>query len=139
MAESLAPVECVLDGELVAFDRAGRISRAALDERTARTAGADAATVRRLAARTPVQYLAYDLLWLDGVHTAELPYRDRRDLLDGLGLAGPNWQTPPHFGPGGGAAAKAVSAEQGLAGVVAKRLDSVYEPGAETRTWRRVT
>lgn len=146
LAERLAPVECVLDGELVAFDKSGRISRAALDERAARTArtgtgaGRDAATIRRLAARTPVQYLVYDLLWLDGVHTTELPYRDRRDLLDGLGLAGPNWQTPPYFGPAGGAAARAatsVSAEQGLAGVVAKRLDSAY--GTDPKDWRRVS
>ena len=140
MAERLAPTECVLDGELVAFDRAGRISRAALDERAKRMAGsrADSATIRRLAARTPVQFLAYDLLWLDGEPAVDLPYRDRRDLLDGLGLTGPNWQTPPYFGPGGGAAARATSAEQGLAGVVAKRLVAPYAPGERANAWRRV-
>jgi bifunctional non-homologous end joining protein LigD len=139
MAERLAPTECVLDGELVAFDRGGRISREALDERVARLArNADSATVRRQAARTPVQYLAYDLLWLDGVPTPDLPYRDRRDLLDGLGLAGANWQTPPYFGPGGGAVAKQTSAEQGLAGVVAKRLDAPYAPGEQAKAWRWV-
>jgi len=63
-----------------------------------------------LAARTPVQFLVFDLLWLDGVSTVDLPYAERRDLLDGLGRdslgpAGANWQTPPYFGPGGGAAA----------------------------------
>jgi bifunctional non-homologous end joining protein LigD len=138
MAERLAPTECVLDGELVAFDKAGLISRAALDERLKRSAAAESATIRRLASRTPVQFLAYDLLWLDGVPTPDLPYRDRRDLLDGLGLAGANWQTPPYFGPGGGAAAKETSTAQGLAGVVAKRLDAPYEPGASAKTWRRV-
>jgi bifunctional non-homologous end joining protein LigD len=139
MAERLAPTECVLDGELVAFDRGGRISRTALDERVARLAkSADSATVRRLAARTPVQYLAYDLLWLDGVPALDLPYRDRRDLLDGLGLAGANWQTPPHFGPGGGAVARETSDAQGLAGVVAKRLDAPYTPGGRAKAWRWV-
>jgi len=139
MAERLAPTECVLDGELVAFDKAGRISRAALDERAARTKDArDSTAIRRLASRWPAQYLAYDVLWLDGVPTVDLPYRQRRDLLDGLGLAGDNWQTPPYFGPGGGAAAaaaRATSAEQGLPGVVAKRLDAPY---GRPRAWRRV-
>jgi bifunctional non-homologous end joining protein LigD len=136
MAERLAPTECVLDGELVAFDKAGRISRAALDDRAARTKDArDSSTIRRLANRWPVQYLAYDVLWLDGVPTVALPYRDRRDLLDGLGLAGDNWQTPPYFGPGGGAAAKSTSAGQGLPGVVAKRLDAPY---GQAKAWRRV-
>jgi len=139
MAERLAPTECVLDGELVAFDRSGRISRAALDERAARTKDArDGSTIRRLASRWPVQYLAYDLLWLDGVHTVDLPYRDRRDLLEGLGLTGDNWQTPPYFGPGDGAAgtvARAIGTEQGLPGVVAKRLDAPY---GQAKAWRRV-
>ena len=133
MAEGLAPTECVLDGELVAFDRSGRVSRAELDRRASR-ADTDGAAVRRLAARTPVQFLAVDLMWLDGVSTVDLPYADRRDLLDGLGLTGANWQTPPYF-PGGGAAARATSAEQGLGGVVAKRLDSPYLPGRRTRKW----
>jgi bifunctional non-homologous end joining protein LigD len=133
MAESLAPTECVLDGEIVTFDRAGRISADALRTRT--TARADAAALRRLTARTPVQYLAVDLLWLDGVDTVGLPYRRRRELLDGLRLAGPNWQTPPHF-PGGGALARETSTAQGLPGVVAKRMDAAYAAGERNRDWR---
>ena len=137
MADALAPTECVLDGVVVAFDAAGRISGPSRRRAHAR-AVTDAAAARRLAARTPVQFLAFDLMWLDGVSTVDLPYADRRDLLDGLGLAGANWQTPPYFGPGGGAAARATSAEQGLAGVVAKRLDSPYAAGGHTRAWRWV-
>jgi bifunctional non-homologous end joining protein LigD len=139
MAEGLAPTECVLDGELVAFDRAGRINPAELSRRASRLGdGTDSATVRRLAARTPVQFLAFDLMWLDGVSTVDLAYVDRRDLLDGLGLAGANWQTPPYFGPGGGAAARATGTEQGLAGVVAKRLDAPYAAGERAKAWRLV-
>ncbi|HEY8471778.1 MAG TPA: DNA polymerase ligase N-terminal domain-containing protein [Natronosporangium sp.] len=131
IVESLAPIECVLDGVIVAFDEHGRVSRAALEPRTRAT---DPAAARRLAARVPVQYLIFDLLWLDGKHTVDLPYRQRRELLDDLSLAGPHWQTPPYF-PGGGEIALQTSREQGLPGVIAKRLDSPYQPGKRSRRW----
>ncbi|MEV4754639.1 DNA polymerase ligase N-terminal domain-containing protein [Micromonospora sp. NPDC049559] len=80
------------------------------------------------------QYLIFDLLWLEGADSTGLPYAERRELLDGLALAGPYWQTPPHF-TGGGRYALRTSREQGLAGVVAKRLDSPYRPGRASRDW----
>jgi bifunctional non-homologous end joining protein LigD len=131
MAETLAPTECLLDGVLVAFDPAGRISREALRRREA---AGDTAAARRLAARTPVQFLAVDLLWLDGTGTADLPYARRRELLAGLELAGPAWQTPPHF-PGAGPDVRQAAREQGLPGVLAKRLAAPYQPGKRSRDW----
>jgi bifunctional non-homologous end joining protein LigD len=83
-------------------------------------------------------YLVFDLLWLDGQSTVDLPYVERRDLLDELGLAGPHWQTPPYF-PGGGGFALQTAREQGLPGVVAKRLDAPYTPGRRTRNWLSVS
>jgi bifunctional non-homologous end joining protein LigD len=131
IAESIAPIECLLDGEVVAFDEQGRVSRAALQPRTEVT---DVAAARRLVARMPVQFLVFDLLWLDGMHTVDLPYEQRRELLDELALSGPYWQTPPYF-PGGGSYALRASREQGLPGVTAKRLDSPYQPGKRSREW----
>jgi bifunctional non-homologous end joining protein LigD len=133
MAESLAPTECLLDGVVVAFED-GRVSRAALD---ARLRAPDTASGRRAAARTPVQYLVFDLLWLDGADTTGLSYVERRELLGGLDLAGTHWQTPPHF-TGGGKFALRTAREQGLPGVVAKRLDAPYTPGRRTRKWLSV-
>jgi bifunctional non-homologous end joining protein LigD len=127
LAEALAPIECVLDGEIVGFDRDGRVSTAALRSRVT-------ATNRRLAARVPIHYLIYDLLWLDGKHTVDLSYRQRRELLEELELAGPHWQTPPYF-PGGGEYALQASREQGLPGITCKRLDSTYQPGKRTHDW----
>jgi bifunctional non-homologous end joining protein LigD len=107
LAEELAPTEAVLDGVI---------------------------TTLRQQKKATEQYLVVDLLWLEGVSTTELPYAQRRELLDGLGLAGAHWQTPPYF-PGGGSFALTASREQGLGGVIAKRLDSPYEPGKRTRRW----
>jgi bifunctional non-homologous end joining protein LigD len=130
LGESLAPAEVVLDGEIVAF--AGAVpDPAALHRR----AGLVDAPARRAAERRPVQFLAYDLLWLEGHSTVELVrYAERRELLEGLDVAGPNWQTPPYFAGGGEFALDAARA-QGLPGVTAKRLDSPYLPGRRSRLW----
>jgi bifunctional non-homologous end joining protein LigD len=134
MGPALAPTEAVLDGEIVAFDGAQPDAR--LLER--RKAPRDAAAARRAAERTPVQFLAYDLLWLEGHATVELVrYAERRELLEGLAVEGPHWQTPPYF-PGGGEFAREAARAQGLSEVIAKRLDSPYLPGQRSDLWRRV-
>jgi len=135
MAEHLAPTECVLDGEIVAIDATGRLDREAPKRRLGVK---DSTAARRLASRVPIQFLALDLLWLDGESTVDLSFRERRDRLERLELAGPNWQTPPHF-TGGGKFAREAARAQGLAGVVAKRLDSPYAPGVQKKDWMRVT
>ncbi|MFI0407262.1 DNA polymerase ligase N-terminal domain-containing protein [Actinomadura sp. 3N508] len=82
-------------------------------------------------------YMIYDLLHLDGHPLLDVPYRERRERLDELCLSGPRWQTAPWF-PGDGDAVRAAAADQGLPGVVAKRLDSPYGPGEESGDWRLV-
>jgi bifunctional non-homologous end joining protein LigD len=57
--------------------------------------------------------------------------------LEGLNLAGPAWHTPAAH-PGEGRALLDATAQAGLEGVVAKRLDSHYEPGVRTRQWLKV-
>jgi bifunctional non-homologous end joining protein LigD len=124
----------VLDGELVAFGDDGRPDAGRLHRRLATTSDA---TARRLATSVPLTYVVYDLLWLDGHSATALGYEQRRTLLDRLELAGPNWQTPA-WHRGDGDALLQASAAQGLAGVVAKRLDSPYRPGEATSDWVRV-
>ena len=125
----------VLDGEIVAIGSQGRPSFEAMQQRMNI---ADAADVRILAARVPVTYLAFDLLSLNEHALLDLPYRDRRDLLDELGLDGPFWRTPPAFTGRAGADVLADSRQQGLEGVVAKRLASRYEPGRRSASWIKI-
>ncbi|MBO3739672.1 DNA polymerase ligase N-terminal domain-containing protein [Actinoplanes flavus] len=134
LGPALAPVEAVLDGEIVTFDGArpdpGLLAR--------REAPKDAAAARRAAERTPAHLLIYDLLWLEGHATIEVVrYAERRELLEGLSLAGDHWQTPPCFA-GGGEFALEAARDQGLPGIVAKRLDSPYLPGHRSRLWRTI-
>jgi bifunctional non-homologous end joining protein LigD len=85
----------------------------------------------------PVVYMVFDVLYLDGHSTIELPYDERRKLLSGLGLDGSHWRTPAHH-VGDGEAMVEASREQDLEGIIAKRLDSRYEPGRRSGAWLKV-
>jgi bifunctional non-homologous end joining protein LigD len=126
--------QLVLDGEIVAFDDGGRPSFAALQYRMH---VGDPAQARRLAVKSPVTYLLFDVLHLDETTLTEGTYAERREILEALALRGPRWDTPPYFA-GGGPAARSLSRAQGLEGIVAKRLDSIYEPGRRSRNWIKV-
>ncbi|GAA2577355.1 DNA polymerase ligase N-terminal domain-containing protein [Actinomadura fulvescens] len=82
-------------------------------------------------------YLIFDLLHLDGHPLLDLPYEERRGRLDELELSGPRWQTTPWF-PGDGDAVRQAARDQGLPGMLAKRLDSPYTPGEENDAWRYI-
>ncbi|HVF20715.1 MAG TPA: non-homologous end-joining DNA ligase [Mycobacteriales bacterium] len=133
LGASLGARQVVLDGELVAFDESGRTDFGLLQQRMKLTGAA----VRRMAKTVPVVYLAFDLLHLDGHSTMALPYTERRELLESLGLFGPSWQVPPYF-PGDGAAVQEASLAKGFEGIMAKRLDSRYLPGKRADAWRKV-
>jgi bifunctional non-homologous end joining protein LigD len=78
--------------------------------------------------------MIFDLLWLDGHPLMDLPYSERRRRLAELGLRGEHWQTPEHI-IGRGRETLAASDAAGLEGVIAKRLDSPYEPGRRSGAW----
>ncbi len=126
--------EAVFDGEIVAFDDDGRPSFERLQRRMHVTSPS---AVRRLAASTPVVYAIFDLLYLDGHSLMALPYQQRRAQLEELGLGGAAWRVPAAH-PGRGQGLLDATAAQGLEGVVAKRLDSRYEPGRRTGAWVKV-
>ena len=123
----------VLDGELVAFDDQG--GRASSGSSGACTSAREPS--RGAARRRPVTYVIFDLLHLDGESLLGLPYEERRERLEALALDGASWQTPAYH-RGDGAAMLALSQAQGLEGIVAKRLDSLYRPGRRSRDWLKV-
>lgn len=134
--EDLGMREAVLDGEIVAFDQSHppRPSFERLQRRMHVTAPS---AVKRLQRSTPVVYAIFDLLHLDGRTLMGLPYEQRRARLQELGLSGPAWRVPAAQ-LGDGARLLAVTEQRGLEGVVAKRLDSRYEPGRRTGAWIKV-
>jgi bifunctional non-homologous end joining protein LigD len=120
LGDAMAPIEAVLDGEIVTFDG----TRVAPELLERRKAPRDAGAAKRMAE--------------EGHSTVEqVPYAQRRELLDGLSIEGEHWQTPPYFA-GGGKFAREAAEAQGLPGIVAKKLDSLYRPGRVSKEWRRL-
>jgi bifunctional non-homologous end joining protein LigD len=126
--------EAIFDGEIVAFDDGGRPSFERLQSRMHVTSSS---AVRRLMKSTPVVYAIFDLLYLDGHSLMGLPYAQRRERLEALQLQGTAWRVPAAH-PGRGQGLFDATAAQGLEGIVAKRLDSRYEPGRRTGAWIKI-
>jgi bifunctional non-homologous end joining protein LigD len=126
----------VIDGEVVAFGADGRPS---FERLQSRMHVASAGEVRRRMAETPVVYFMFDILWLDGRWLLDEPYRTRRSLLEetvGERVSSSLQLSPSHQGEG--AALLEATAHQGLEGIVAKQLDSPYQPGHRSRSWIKV-
>ena len=124
----------ILDGEIVALDEHGRPSFQRLQRRMGIKL---ARSVRLRQSEAPVVYMIFDVLYLDGRRLADLPYPQRRRRLEALKLNGDHWQTPAYH-VGDGAALLQATRAQNLEGIVAKRLDSVYEAGKRTGAWRKI-
>lgn len=121
----------VLDGELVPLDDRGRPDFGRLQHRMHVTAPTPALT-----GEVAVQYVVFDLLRHDGHSTLGRPYLERRALLDSMGLGGvAGVQVAPNFVDVDGSVVLAAVEQQGLEGVVAKRVDSTYQPGRRSRSW----
>lgn len=146
IAEALAELQvtdAVLDGEIVAPDENKRPSFALLQQRMNLEKSSDIAQARRSA---PVQLVLFDVMHRDGRSLVKDRYRQRRAELETLtGGAGEEplvdqvgrIQIPPVF-DGDLPAALDASQTLGLEGVVAKKVDSVYQPGARGRTWVKI-
>jgi bifunctional non-homologous end joining protein LigD len=129
LLEKLGGASVRLDGEIVAFDAAGRPSFEALQGRMAVNSGRRA---QGLTARIPVAYMVFDVLIVGEQATYTLPYDERRRLLESLPLQPPPSLRAPDVS---GAQVLAIAREQGLEGIVAKQGDRPYEPGRRSPSW----
>jgi bifunctional non-homologous end joining protein LigD len=121
--------DMLLDGEVVALD-GGRPSFGALAERMHVR---DRRKAERLATVRPVTLMVFDLLRLYGSDLTGQALSARRELLERLDLNGRHWQVPPVYQDGH--ELFAATLEQGLEGVVSKRLSAPYLPGRRSTDW----
>ncbi|MFB8126083.1 non-homologous end-joining DNA ligase [Streptomyces bacillaris] len=135
LADALGARSAVLDGEIVALDEQGRSDFERLQQRMG--LASSPAKAARMAARVPAHLMLFDVVHLDGRPVTGLPYTERREFLEGLGLDGPAWSTPAAI-TGHGAQAWEMARDAGLEGLIAKRLTSRYEPGARSKTWVKI-
>ena len=130
------PTACVLDGEILAWDAELAAPRpfTALQKRIGKLKPGV-----KLLAETPVRFMAYDLLELDGADLREIPLRQRRERLADLLT-----QMPPPLMLSPSADAddwvtlqqlREQSRERRTEGLMLKRLDSPYRVGRKRGDW----
>ena len=132
LAEALAPHAAVLDGEVVTVNEKGLTSFQRLQRRMHVVQPSP-----RLLAETPVMFVAFDLLWLDGELLVNRPQHERRQLLDSLGIKGRFWQTAPVLDATPDELLAACR-EAGLEGFMAKKVDAPYLVGRRSNAWWKV-
>ena len=124
LAEALNDLldDTVVDGEIVSLDDSGRPNFHLLQN------------FRSQASR--IHYFIFDLLICNGRDLTGLPLSQRRELLRQFVKPGSRIRISEQFEVPGGEMLSAVR-EQKLEGVVAKRKDSVYQPGKRTGAWTK--
>jgi bifunctional non-homologous end joining protein LigD len=131
--DRLVAFDAIVDGEIVSFDD-GKPSFQKLQQRMhVRNEQQLAALVRR----SPVTFMVFDLIYLDGRSLVGEPLERRRQLLEETVVPDERIQVSPTV-PGQGTALYEAAVNQGLEGIVAKRLDSAYEPGKRSPAWLKI-
>jgi len=121
---ALPGTRLVLDGEIIAFDSAGRPSF----DRIARRIHARASDVWQVSREVPVCFIAFDLLAMGDWDLRELPLCQRKELLAQV-IRGKGFvRSLDHFEDQGQPLFEFCRREH-LEGVVAKRADSPYRAG----------
>jgi bifunctional non-homologous end joining protein LigD len=119
LVKALRTPDAVVDGEVVALDGSGRASFSAMQQGSTRLA-----------------YEVFDVLEADGEPLLDLPLTERRVRLAKLLARNPVVQLTGSFEDG--EALLEAAREQGLEGVMAKRVSSRYAEGRRTRDWLKI-
>ncbi|MFW0154257.1 DNA ligase (plasmid) [Mycobacterium sp. smrl_JER01] len=114
----------LLDGEIVALDQLGRPSFSRLQQRWPMRRR----PTRSLLEQVPVMFFAFDLLASGNDDLTDRPYVERRQMLSALPQGYP-LMIPPYWDDAKPVDMLAAAAENGVEGVVAKRLNSPYVSG----------
>jgi len=129
----LVAIDAMVDGEIVALDD----GIPSFQKLQGRMHLRDPAKVEKAARTAPVTYMAFDLLYLDGRSLVDLPLIERRRLLEETVVTSDRLQISPAV-VGEGQALFEAAAEQKLEGILAKKDDSPYLPGARSSAWLKI-
>ena len=121
--------DLLVDGEIIALNEDGVPDFRVLQERMHVRS---AAAVARLVDKVPVTFMVFDLLRLDGTDLTAQPLDRRRARLTEE-LADGAWQVPGAYDDG--AMLHDATRQQGLEGIVSKRLSSRYHFGRRSKDW----
>lgn len=118
-------INAVVDGEIVVVNKKARADFAALQEWRSEADG-------------QLRYYVFDLLWLEGHDLTGLPLSERTLILKQL-IPPDNEliQFSASFDTTGTTFFKQAQ-KLGLEGIMAKKKDSIYEPGKRTKNWLKI-
>ncbi|WP_134738360.1 non-homologous end-joining DNA ligase [Nocardioides sp. 503] len=122
--------DVLVDGEVIALNERGIPDFRVLQDRMHTR---NATTAQRLSRQIPATFMVFDLLRLDGRDLTDQPLERRREVLGGLDLAGSTWQVPAAYDDG--AMLYDATRQQGLEGIVSKRLSSRYTFEVRSPHW----
>lgn len=128
-----AKKRCILDGELVAFT-GGKPDFYAVQRRSLM---ADGFRISMAAKRNPVQFAAYDILYVGKERITDKPLLYRKEILSQTVAEGQNLSISRYI-EGRGTDFFRLTKEQGLEGIVAKKKDGLYHIGRRTRDWIKI-
>ena len=128
-----AKKRCILDGELVSFTD-GKPDFYAVQRRSLM---ADEFKIGMAAKRNPVQFVAYDILYVGKERITDKPLLYRKEILSQTVAEGENLSISRYI-EGRGTDFFRLTKEQGLEGIVAKKKDGLYHIGRRTRDWIKI-
>ena len=131
--DRLVAVDAILDGEIVTMQN-GRPSFERLQGRINLHNERD---IERASKSSPVLFMAFDLLYLDGRSLVNEPLEERKRKLSAVVVPEAKIQVSPYVEESGIALYDA-ACEQKLEGIVAKRLGCPYRPGRRVRDWIKI-
>ena len=124
---------CVLDGELVVLSD----GKPDFEKLQAREMTANPFKIELSAKACPASYVAFDILYREGSDVTKLPLMERKAILAGA-VTDTARLAVSRYLTSGAAALFQLTREQGLEGIVAKRMDSPYLQGKRSRNWIKV-
>ena len=120
LPQSFSARQAILDGEIVALDARGHSDFGLLQQRMHVRAPAAG-----LVSSVPAVYYLFDILYCDGYDLRDAPLLERKQLLQHLLIASDRFRYSDHQIEQGKELFE-LAKQQGLEGIVAKRIDSRY-------------
>jgi len=129
------PAGTILDGEMVVLHE----GKPSFNRLAQREHIGDSRRVHLLTQRLPATFIAFDLLYENGRSIMREPLVERRERLKTLaaGLPNPHVVVADYILKRGKRYFEEVE-RAGLEGIMAKRVDSVYTPGARSTAWLKL-
>lgn len=123
----------ILDGELVVLID-GKPNFYALQKRSLMS---DEFRIKLAAKNDPVQFVAYDILYLDGKDLTDKPLMERKEMLNKAVTEGHGLSVSRYIEKNGKDFFELAKQEQ-LEGIVAKQKDGLYHIGKRTHDWVKI-